>query len=124
MPVAYLSVVQLIFLGVIAAGAHWIVARSEIARPLWSRAGGRLGDLLACAGCSGFWLGLGLGFVGLRPFCTDHLLLDVLITGILGTWVTPVFETLLLWGLRGSALEDEGADTGGGDSPEGDQPLE
>jgi hypothetical protein len=113
---AYVSVVQLIFLGVLCSGLHWIVARSEIMRPLWSRASGALGMLLACAGCSGFWLGLLLGAVGLRPlrFGIDVLafghFVDTMVTGVLGTFVTPVFEGMLLWGLERSAIRALGDD--------------
>lgn len=107
----YVSVVQLVFLGILTAGAHWIVGRSKIAKPLWSRASGWLGALLACAGCSGFWLGIALGAVGVRPLCIGGggvvgTIATIIVTGILGTWVTPVFEAVLLWGLRESAIAE------------------
>jgi hypothetical protein len=106
----YVSLTQLFFLGVLCAGAHWILGRSEIARPVWSRARGALAALLACAGCSGFWLGMLLALIGLRPFCTGWLVADTIAGGVLGTFVTPVFEGVLLWGLDRSAIRDTGDD--------------
>lgn len=95
---------QLVLLGVLCAATHWLVARSEIARPLWSRATGWLGKLLACAGCSGFWLGSAAWSLGVRVTPLDARHGGLAISMILGTFITPVFEGLLLWGLRESAI--------------------
>lgn len=96
---------NLVVLGLLTASTHWLVARSEIARPLWSRTRGWLGRLLACAGCSGWWLGLGYGALGLRP--VSHGWRGIVLAGVLGTILTPIFEALLLWGLRETAISVE-----------------
>lgn len=96
---------QLLVLGLLCASTHWIIARSEIARPLWSRARGWFGELLRCPACSGWWLGLGCVVAGLRP--VGHGVVAGLMTGALAAILTPVFESVLLWGLANSAIEDE-----------------
>lgn len=96
---------DLVVFGLLTASTHWLVGRSEIARPVWSRARGGLAKLLACAGCSGWWLGLGYGIVGLRP--VSHGWRAVLIAGVLGTILTPIFEAILLWGLEATAIGGE-----------------
>lgn len=99
----------LIVLGLLCASTHWIFARSEIARPFWSRASGRLDELLRCAGCSGFWLGLAWGLAGVRPVVFGWGVFSVLAAGVLGAILTPIFEAALLWGLARSAVEHEEA---------------
>ena len=96
---------QLVVLGLLSASTHWLIARSEVARPLWSRAQGKLEALLHCSGCSGWWLGLGFGAAGLRPVGNGFFAWFV--TGLLGAILTPIFESVLLWGLVNSAMEDE-----------------
>lgn len=103
---------QLALLGVLTSSAHWLVARSEIARPLWSRARGWLGKLLACPACSGWWLGLavhagGLHAVEVSNAGTGAVAVGFLLHGLLGTWLTPVAEAVLLWGLATSAIDAE-----------------
>lgn len=88
---------------------HWLVARSKIAQPLWSRARGHADELLRCAGCSGFWIGLALGFAGLRPVSLDggawaHLA-EIGLTGLSSVFLVPVAEAALLWGLEHTAIE-------------------
>lgn len=100
---------SLVVLGLLTASTHWLVARSEIARPIWSRAHGWIGKLLSCAGCSGWWLGLGYGALGLRP--VSHGWRGVLIAGVLGTILTPIFESCLIWGLRNSTILDDVVDS-------------
>ena len=110
-----IDVSQLVLFGIFTSALHWLVARSEVARPLWSRARGWLAALLSCAGCSGFWIGSVLGGTGLTtpltldvsPILYVDVALRALAHGILGVFVTPVFEGLLLWGLRESALQDD-----------------
>lgn len=110
---------QLVLFSIFCASIHWLIARSEIARPLWSRAGGWLGRLLACAGCSGFWIGAVVGGAGLTtpitldvaPILGVDVALRALAHAVLGVFVTPVFESVLLWGLRESAIvADEAAE--------------
>ena len=96
---------RLVLLGILCASVHWLVARSQIAKPLWSHATGWVDGLLRCAGCSGWWLGLLWGLAPtLRP--VEHGVVGWLVTGVLGAFVTPVFEAFLLWGLEASTLED------------------
>lgn len=99
---------QLALLGLLSASIHWIIARSAIAKPLWSRAKGKFGELLRCAGCSGFWIGLGLWWWGVRPVTCWGA---PLATGLLGVVLTPVFEAILLWGLEQSAIDDTNWDS-------------
>jgi hypothetical protein len=96
----------LLLLGLASSALHWLIARSEIAKPLWSRAGGVLGALLRCPACSGFWIGLGLAAGGLTPLVTGSVIANILATGILALYLTPVFEAVLLWGLGVSAIEE------------------
>jgi len=88
---------DLILFGIMCASLHWLAARSEIARPLWSRVSGWFGRLLACAGCSGWWLALGVSALGLRP--VSHGWRAILVGGVLGAILTPIFEAALLWAL-------------------------
>jgi len=98
-------------LGILTSSIHWIVARSEIMRPFWGlnwlpdgRVRGFLDGLLSCPACSGFWLGLGLGAAGLQPITVDFLPIDVLCSGLIAVWCTPVFEGVLLRGLNRSRM--------------------
>jgi hypothetical protein len=107
-----MDVSQLVLFGIFCSAIHWLIARSEIARPFWSRADGWLGRLLACAGCSGFWIGAVIGGAGLTaPLALDvapilgvDIALRALAHAVLGVFVTPVFESVLLWGLHESAI--------------------
>jgi hypothetical protein len=101
-----LDVGQLVLLGILSGTIHWLVARSGIARPFWSRATGWANNLLRCAGCCGWWIGLGLGSWGLTPLRTGSWIGDVIAAGILSTFVTPLGETILLWGRDGSAIQN------------------
>lgn len=96
---------QLFVLGLLCASTHWLIARSAVAKPLWSRARGFLAALLRCPACSGFWLGLGCVIIGLRPLGNGFV--AGLTTVILAAILTPVFEGLMIWGLRESAIEEE-----------------
>jgi hypothetical protein len=100
-----LNVAHLALLGFLASALHWLFARSHVMEWFWSRATGRLAQLLACPACSGWWLGLGLGVAGIEPVTTKLTVLNVAITGLLGLWLTPVFEAVLLWGLNASHIE-------------------
>lgn len=97
-----LNLHTLVFFGLLSAGIHWLVARSTIAKPLWSRATGLLDELLRCAGCSGWWVGLGLWACGVRP--VEGGVRGFLLTGVLGAALTPIVEAGLLWGLTRSAV--------------------
>lgn len=107
-----LDLTQFFLLGLLTSTSHWLIARSEIAKPLWSRARGWLDKLLACAGCSGFWLG-GLfgGFGVATPVLstapddlTVNFFAQAMLCALFGVFLTPVFESVLLWGLRESAV--------------------
>lgn len=105
---------KLALLGLLSGCVYWLVARSAIARPLWSRARGRLDTLLRCAACCGVWLGLGCGGVGLRPVGVSWLsgmptlraVAEVVLTGILGVFATPVTVAVVLWAKDATALPD------------------
>jgi hypothetical protein len=98
-----LNLHALVLFGLLAGGIHWLVARSSIAKPLWSRATGMLDELLRCAGCSGWWIGLVLWLVHVRPI--DGGFGAHLLTGVLGAALTPVVEAVLLWGLEATAID-------------------
>lgn len=100
---------QLLLFGIVCAALHWLLARAEITKPLWSRAKGALDRLLRCAGCSGWWLGGFVYALGLHPFARTGWW-NVITAGILGAFVTPVFEGLLMWGLERTAVHDEDED--------------
>jgi hypothetical protein len=101
-------------LGILAASAHWLLARAKITAPFWGlnwlpegQTRALLDGLLSCAACTGWWAGLGLGLLGLRPAVTGWgAVADVLLAGLLAVWATPVFEGLLMWGLERSRIED------------------
>lgn len=95
---------KLFILGLLTASTHWIIARSAVARPFWSRTRGFFDELIRCPACSGFWLGVLFGIAGLRPFAFHDRVTSVMATAILATILTPVFESALLWGLSRSAI--------------------
>lgn len=105
---------QLVLLGILSASIHWIVARASITERFWSLRWwpergwlsipkSFFADLLACAACCGFWIGLGLGLAGVRPVGSGWL--SVLGSGLAGVLVTPVFEGALLWGLEKTHID-------------------
>jgi hypothetical protein len=94
---------HLLLLGLLCASSHWVFARSKIMQPLWSRATGWFDALLRCAGCSGFWLGLGWRFAGVSV-CSGWV--GLLMNSLLGAIITPVFEAVLLWGLEMTAVSE------------------
>jgi hypothetical protein len=91
-------------LGLLSAVIHWLVARARITRGFWGAIWlpSWIGGLLACAACSGFWIGLGLGLAGVQPL--GHGLIGVVCSGLLGVVSTPVVEGMLLWGLRATKI--------------------
>ncbi len=99
-----LNVEHFVLLGLLAAPLHWIVGRSEIGKPLWSRTRGWFAKLLACPACSGFWLGLGLHAVGVTPVQATHPVAEFLAAGVLATFLTPIAQAAMLLGLRASAV--------------------
>lgn len=102
-----LNLSHLILLGMLCTALHWLLARSYILKWFWSRLDGTfVGHLLACAACSGFWLGVVLGWFGLRPATGLHPGVECMIAGLLGLYLTPIFEAALLWGLRESTLPE------------------
>lgn len=96
---------QLVLVGILTASLHWIIARAQISRPLWSRAPGVVGDLLACPACSGVWLGLFLGLLGARPVVSAVRGFDVGWCSVCGAWLTPVFQAVMLWGLERTKIK-------------------
>lgn len=98
---------QLALAGLLTSTLHWLMARAEITRPLWSRLRGFFGRLLACPACSGFWLGTALGAVGVRPLATASLYVDVAGCAVLSVFLTPVFQAVLLWGLEHAAVNED-----------------
>jgi hypothetical protein len=118
-----LDPVALGLLVIFAAMIHWIVARSEIAQPLWSRARGKLDRLLRCVGCSAVWLGLGMGTLGLRPVhwaVLDHWTwvavgADVVSAALLAAFGAPIAQATFLWAKDATAIPDpEPPGTNGG----------
>lgn len=101
-----LDLSKLLLFGIVCASLHWLLARAEITKPLWSHAKGPLDRLLRCAGCSGWWLGGLVYAIGLQPFPRTGSWC-VIVGGLLGAFVTPVFEGLLLWGLERTAVQDD-----------------
>ena len=108
-------------LGLLTATLHWVFARSKIAEPFWKlgwlpegRVREFLDGLLSCPACSGFWLGLGLGAVGVRPMVTGYAWLDVVCAGLAGVYTTPVCQGVMLWGLRATTLSVDLGSTGSG----------
>ena len=98
---------QLLLLGLLSTAVHWLVARSKIAEPLWSRAHGWMGSLLRCPACSGWWLGLGLGAAGIRPVSGVHVVGAVALAGLLSMVVTPIVEAVMVLGLQYSAIAED-----------------
>lgn len=110
---------KLVILGVSSAALHWLIARSHAFKWFWSRTSGTLAKLLECPACSGFWIGLGFGALGLQPLsipidlaqgvapAVASSLFVALLTGILAMYTTPVAEAIMLWGLDGSAIQAE-----------------
>lgn len=93
-------------LSVLAATIHWIVARALIMRWFW---GARwlphvVTDLLECPACFGFWIGIGLGLVGVQPIAVSHTWANALLSGVLAVFGTPIAEGALIWGLEHSRI--------------------
>jgi len=99
-----LALDQLFLLGLLSAVIHWLGARSEIARPLWSRARGWLDKLLRCPACSGFWLGGLVTWGGVHPFSDMPRWQEIVGGALCGVILTPVFEAVLLWALERTAI--------------------
>lgn len=94
-------------LAALAGTLHWIIARAKITKWFWGAAWlpSFFHELLSCPACSGFWLGLGLGFAGARPLATGHTWLDIAAAGVAGVLGTPVAQAVLLWGLERTRLD-------------------
>jgi hypothetical protein len=101
---------MLVVLGILSAALHWFVARSRAMQWFWSRMQGRIGALLACPACSGWWISLGLGLLGVQPVVAPWVWPSAILAGLLGIVLTPVFEALLLWGLAVSAIPQPAPD--------------
>lgn len=101
-----LALDQLVVLTLLGAPTHWLIARSQAMRWLWSRAGWWDG-LFKCAACSGFWIGLAASAHGLTPVTWGWPVLDQVTTAVLSMLFTPVVEGVMLWGLYASAMDDK-----------------
>ncbi len=99
-----LVVADLFLVGILSAAIHWLIARSYVFEWFWGRTRGFLEKLLACAACSGFWIGIALGLGGIRPIIGVDWWAQVAGAGFLALYLTPVFEGVLVWGLNASAL--------------------
>lgn len=109
-----LNLQHLLLLGLLGAALHWILARSQIAKPFWSRLTGWPAKLLACPACSGFWIGLGLRGAGITPVSIDGafagpasvVVAESITAAVLAVFLTPVFQAVMLWGLHYSAVAE------------------
>lgn len=99
-----LDITSFLLLGPLCASLHWLLARSFVFQWFWSRARGIFADLLACPACSGFWLGTALGVAGMRPLAGPPAWLEILVSGLMGVFMTPICEGIMLWGLKRSAI--------------------
>jgi hypothetical protein len=97
---------QIALFAILCAVIHWFVARSSIMRWFWSRATGWLAELLICPACSGFWIGLLLDVTGISPLGPSQHWGEVLLSGALGLFFTPLAEALLLWGIDKAAVRE------------------
>lgn len=102
-----LDLQQAALLGLLSATLHWIIARSTVMRWFWSRLRGVPATLLACPACSGFWLGLGLGGIGVRPAIYENAIVEVLTAGVLAVFLTPTLQAVLLWALERTAIVND-----------------
>jgi hypothetical protein len=95
-----------VFLAIFCATVHWLVARAKITMWFWDAMWlpDSINRLLTCAACSGFWIGLGFGALGVRPLVTGHWWLDVIAAGTAAMYATPVAEAVMLWGLDRSKI--------------------
>ena len=113
---------HLVLLAILATSIHWIVARASITRWFWSldwwpcstdaqklpwhiSVRDLLNGLLTCAACSGWWLGLAGGALGIQPLVLGPVWLNILGAVLTGVIVTPILEGVLLWGLARSRIE-------------------
>lgn len=67
----------------LCAAAYYLGAQAVITRFLWSRYPSSVDSLMTCASCSGFWYGIGAGYLG-RVLDIPFLGLDP------GAWHTPL----------------------------------
>jgi len=119
-----LALDQLFLLGLFSAALHWLLARAESSRPLWSRASGWLDKLLRCPACAGYWLGGLVTLGGVQPFgelrdVSRWVVVERFVCAQLAAMVlTPIFEAVLLWALRASVIEALTSDTVHGELPD------
>lgn len=113
---------QLALLALLATALHWLVARSQIMRWFWnlrwwpvarndygealppSALRELFSDLLACAACSGFWLGLVIG-LRVHPLHLGPWWLDWFGAGLAGVVTVPILEGALIWSLRTTHID-------------------
>lgn len=95
---------NLVLLALLSTAIHWFVARSTIMHWFWRRAKGWFAKLLACPACSGFWLGCGLGYMGIQAVDGGNVVAELLINGAVALVLTPMVEAVFLLGLNASAI--------------------
>lgn len=96
--------IALIFYAVLCAALFYLGSRALITRPLWSRYPPRMGKLMDCAACSGFWYGALLeAFVGpalkLDVMGMPHSPLTAIVVALCMLVLTPITAGLMQWGL-------------------------
>lgn len=101
---------QLFLLGVLSSTLHWLIARAEITRPLWSRTTGFVDKLLRCPSCSGFWISGALTLAGIEPVAGPWWMCAP-VNAVLGTFLTPVFQAVHLWALKRVSMPPGDTDT-------------
>jgi hypothetical protein len=87
-----------------SAALFYLGSRAMVTSWLWSRYPSKLAQFMDCAACTGFWLGLGLGYVGGYHLGLDLLGLEgdraatVALAGLCSLTVTPIAAGVMQWG--------------------------
>jgi hypothetical protein len=86
--------------------AHYLLARAEITRWLWSRFPPWFDRWASCAACSGTWIGAALSFYVTPPSVGGgHLIERILWGAAWGLYLTPLGTWALVATLRAIAVE-------------------
>lgn len=95
-----------VLLAILSAAIHWLIARSKIAQPIWSRTRGWFASLLACPACSGFWIGCALTATGIKAVVLPTIA-SIIANGLLALFLTPIAEAVFMWGLQVSSMDTD-----------------
>lgn len=102
----------------LCVAAYYLVARAKLTEPLWSRYPGWLDYWTTCAACSGFWYGLGCGYLGAQlglPFLglpPEHWATWLAVAAFGMVW-TPILSFAMVYSWERLLPEDlNDADTG------------